>query len=47
MPSRYEQLQRHLHRLDHRIDTAQGLLVLTPDEERPAMVDQIADPRLF
>lgn len=36
-----------LHRLDHSTDTVQGLLALTPDEERPAVVDQIADPRLF
>ena len=42
-----DQLQRHVQRLDHSTETVQGLLLLTPDEARPVVVDHIADPRLF
>jgi len=44
---RADQLQRHLHRLDQSKEASQYLLVLTPDDARPAGVGQIADPRLI
>ncbi len=40
------QLQRHLKRLDEATETSQFLLVLTPDEERPKLLDEIADTRM-
>jgi hypothetical protein len=44
---RHDQRMRHLHRLDHRTETIQGLLLFMPDEARPAVVDRLADQRLF
>jgi len=41
-----DQLKRHLQRLDHSQAAVRCLLLLTPDEARPAVVDQIADQRL-
>ncbi len=40
------QLQRHLKRLDEATETGQFLLVLTPDDERPKLLDEISDPRM-
>ena len=41
-----EQLKRHLRRLDDGAERSRGLLVLTPDESRPAVLSDINDDRL-
>lgn len=40
------QLRRHLKRLDEAKEQSQFLLVLTPDDERPKIIDEINDPRM-
>jgi hypothetical protein len=42
-----DQLKRHLHRLDQSQEATRCLLLLTPDETRPAVVNHVADPRLI
>jgi hypothetical protein len=42
---KYEQLARHLKRLDGR-ESTQRLLLLTPDDHKPDQVDAASDPRL-
>src|SRR5215831_11477372 len=42
---RVDQLTRHLHRLDHSTEAVQGLLVLMPDEARPAARLLLTCPR--
>ncbi|MGE0820741.1 MAG: hypothetical protein AB7G75_04570 [Candidatus Binatia bacterium] len=44
---RADQLTRHLQRLDHSKEAMQGLLVITPDATRPAVISENFDPRLF
>ena len=44
---RADQLTRHLQRLDHSKEAVQCLLVVTPDDTRPAVVSAIADQRLI
>ena len=41
-----EQLRRHLERLDAANESTTSLLVLTPDDARPAQIDEIADERV-
>lgn len=41
-----EQLRRHLERLDGANESITSLLVLTPDDARPAQIDEIADERV-
>jgi len=40
------QLERHLNRLDESTESDALLLVLTPDESRPSVMDDVNDPRL-
>lgn len=41
-----DQLKRHLERLDEATETTRLLLVLTPDDARPAILDALQDDRL-
>ena len=41
-----EQIKRHLQRLDEAGEVALVLLVLTPDDERPAILDDVDDERI-
>ncbi|WP_197440446.1 hypothetical protein [Polystyrenella longa] len=43
---RRKQIDRHLARLDIAVESTQILLVLTPDEFKPAKLNEINDPRL-
>lgn len=43
---RLAQIRRHLVRLDESNEANQLLLVLTPDDGRPASLDEVADPRV-
>ena len=43
---RTDQLQQHLKRLDEATETTCRLLVLTPDNSRPAVIDALQDNRL-
>ncbi len=40
------QIVRHLTRLDHTTESAKVLLILTPDNIRPAVLDEFQDERL-
>ncbi len=41
-----KQLERHLAKLDGTAEANQFLVLLTPDDERPKLLDSIADPRI-
>jgi hypothetical protein len=43
---RADQLKRHLERLDQVNEATKCLLVMTPDETRPPLLDEIGDQRL-
>jgi len=42
-----DQLKRHLERLDEAVETTRLLLVLSPDDTRPAVLDTLLDNRLI
>jgi len=43
---REDQIRRHLKRLDDAVEEIAILLVLTPDDTRPSVLDEFDDPRL-
>lgn len=43
---RIPQIERHLERLDDTSEENQYLVVLTPDDERPKILDTLSDPRI-
>jgi hypothetical protein len=44
---RADQLKRHLQRLDHSKEAGQCLLVVTPDDARPVVLNELTDQRLI